>query len=179
MQQQCQSAFTKTHQAMGVGDGRSTRLLGWDRPPPGWVALNTDGSVVLSSASAMAGGILRDSNDRFLRALSANLGDRSITHAELARIYHNLILAWEMGARKVRLQTDSMTAIAIIQTNRDNHPHRTMAASIRQLLERDWEVTLEHVFRESNYVADHMATVGHSLSFGVHVVENPGPNLPY
>ncbi|CAI0399883.1 unnamed protein product [Linum tenue] len=112
-------------------------------------------------------------------AYSVNLGGGSITSAQLAGIAHGLQIAWGRGCRKVALQTDSSTAISLIQSANTTHPHHTLVDFIRRLLEREWEVSVSHVFREANFVADHLASVGHSLSMGVHVLDYPGPALRY
>ncbi|CAN1186812.1 hypothetical protein LINPERPRIM_LOCUS11053, partial [Linum perenne] len=35
--------------------------------------------------------------------------------------------------------------------------------------ERNWDVTISHIFREGNRVADLLAHHGHTLDFGLHV----------
>ncbi|CAL1381562.1 unnamed protein product [Linum trigynum] len=77
MKQQCHLALNKVQEAMGSGGERSSRLVSWERPSPGWIALNTDGSVILASGSATLGGVLRDSEDRFMRAFSIWVADLS------------------------------------------------------------------------------------------------------
>ncbi|CAL1378980.1 unnamed protein product [Linum trigynum] len=96
----------------------------WQSPPPGWIAVNTDGS----GTSSGTGGVIRGSDGWFIKAFSTNL----------AGIAQGLHSAWETGARKVKLQTDY-------------HPHYTMVSAIHRLLERGWEVSIDHVFREGNY----------------------------
>ncbi|CAL1355372.1 unnamed protein product [Linum trigynum] len=166
------------------GDSASeTRLICWQRPPPGWVCVNSDGSVVLAQGSSAAGGVIRDSDGRFVIAYAVNLGGGSVTSAELAGIAHGLQLAWDRGHRQVIVQTDSSTALAIIQAadiwHHNGIAHHTMVSYIRSLLARDWEVSLGHVFREANFVADHVASEAHSLPVGVHVIENPSLSLHY
>ncbi|CAI0464258.1 unnamed protein product [Linum tenue] len=114
-----------------------------------------------------------------LQAFSVNLGGGSITHAELAGIEQGMRLAWEMGIRKLAVQTDSATAISLIQEDPSSHPHRMLVKSIRRSLSLEWEVTIDHVFREGNFVADFLASRGHALPVGLHVVDVPGPILGY
>ncbi|CAN1144174.1 Putative ribonuclease H protein At1g65750 [Linum perenne] len=49
----------------------------------------------------------------------------------------------------------------------------------RELLRRNWEVQILHVYRESNHVADYLANVGHSCPLGFHSVEQSDPNFCY
>ncbi|CAN1122587.1 hypothetical protein LINPERPRIM_LOCUS2809 [Linum perenne] len=37
---------------------------------------------------------------------------------------------------------------------------------------RDWELTIRHVYREANYVADHLANRGHEFSRGSHLIDS-------
>ncbi|CAN1778830.1 Putative ribonuclease H protein At1g65750 [Linum perenne] len=105
------------------------------------------------------GGLLRDGNGRFLQAFSANIGDCSITRAELRAIVQGLRLAWSTGIRKVVVQSDSRAALAICRMN--------------------WEVSLVHVFREANFAADYLANLGHSCSVGLHLYSHPDPTLAH
>ncbi|CAN1131702.1 hypothetical protein LINPERPRIM_LOCUS13950 [Linum perenne] len=48
-----------------------------------------------------------------------------------------------------------------------------------ELLRRNWEVQILHVYRESNHAADFLANVGHSCPLGFHSIEQSDPNLYY
>ena len=45
--------------------------------------------------------------------------------------------------------------------------------AILELLSRDWEVRLSHVFREANGVADFMASLAKGLSIRCHKFQSP------
>ncbi|CAI0545592.1 unnamed protein product [Linum tenue] len=143
------------------------------------MCVNTDGSVIQSQSSTSAGGVIRDDNGRFVKAFAVNLGGGSITRAELAGIEHGVKLAWAAGASKVLIQTDSTTAISLIESATQEHPHYRHIAEIRRWISRDWQVKLEHVYRETNYTADYLASLGHSLPIGLHVYELPSSTMAY
>ncbi|CAI0403203.1 unnamed protein product [Linum tenue] len=86
-------------------------------------------------------------------------------------------MAWEEGARQVEVQTDSRTALELIRESVGTHPHHILISQIRQLLSRDWQVELKHVYREGNVAADFLASLGHSLSVGEHTITAPSPTL--
>ncbi|CAN1343202.1 Putative ribonuclease H protein At1g65750 [Linum perenne] len=44
---------------------------------------------------------------------------------------------------------------------------------------RDWEVSIHHIYREANYAADYLASFGHSLCYGIHVLDAPDRSLLY
>ncbi|CAL1403368.1 unnamed protein product [Linum trigynum] len=179
LREQILKAFEKERNIFGDGGLRVRCEIGWQPPAPGWVCVNTDGSVNSFPESTACGGIVRGDDGRFIRAFTANLGGGSITRAELTRIVYGLKLAWEEGARKVVLQTDSATAKSLIETVSPNHPHYTRVAEIQRWLDRPWTVRIDHVYREANYVADHLASVGHSAPTVYHIINSPSSNLAY
>ncbi|CAI0476840.1 unnamed protein product [Linum tenue] len=65
----------------------------------------------------------------------------------------------------------------LIRESAGTHPHYILISQIRQLLSRDWQVVLKHVFREGNMAADYLASLGHSLSVGEHAITTPFPTL--
>ncbi|CAI0393757.1 unnamed protein product [Linum tenue] len=84
-----------------------------------------------------------------------------------------------MGIRKLIVQTDSQTAIRLITTAGLRHPHSAMIQEARRLLAQEWEVELLHVFREGNVVADYLASLGHGLPPGDHIINTPYHMLSY
>ncbi|CAN1746203.1 Putative ribonuclease H protein At1g65750 [Linum perenne] len=49
--------------------------------------------------------------------------------------------------------------------------------TFEDLSRRDWEVTINHIFRESNFLADSLAAKGHSVPLGTHAVEASDPTV--
>ncbi|CAN0927561.1 Putative ribonuclease H protein At1g65750 [Linum grandiflorum] len=92
--------------------------------------------------------------------------------AELRAIVDGLHIAWNWGARKVIVQTDSLAATILAeQRETTDHQHAQLVMQIQELLQRDWEVKIAHIFREGNFLAGHLAGRGHSLPLGTHSVE--------
>ncbi|CAN1744712.1 Putative ribonuclease H protein At1g65750 [Linum perenne] len=46
-------------------------------------------------------------------------------------------------------------------------------------LKRDWEVKLSHVYREANHAADHLASRGHTVTRGCHLIDPTDGSLAY
>ncbi|CAN1828517.1 Putative ribonuclease H protein At1g65750 [Linum perenne] len=126
----------------------------------------------MSTGSAGAGGVLRMNDGQVIHAFSANLGGCSITRAEMRAIVEGTTMAWDLGIRKLAIQTDSIAAVRILQDrSRQDHQHANLARRFQELVGWDWEVSLIHVYRESNFLADSLAAMAHSLPFGTHLVE--------
>ncbi|CAN0911179.1 Putative ribonuclease H protein At1g65750, partial [Linum grandiflorum] len=160
-------------QAVHTGSSTTTVVnFSWLSPSHEWVAPNFDGSVILEAGKAAAGGLFRDSDGRCLAAYSMNLEICSITRAELRAAVTWLQIAWERGYRRVRvLQLDSRVAIQLLLGDGElTHQHSSEVASFCEMLDRDWLIKVEHIYREGNRAADYLAALCHSLPSGVYSI---------
>ena len=87
---------------------------------------------------ASAGGVIRDSNGKWLGGFAFNIRSCSITDAELWGIHEGLLLAWDLGLKKVLLESDSACAVEMIL----KHPnpviqHKHIISRIRDLLNNE------------------------------------------
>ncbi|CAI0549764.1 unnamed protein product [Linum tenue] len=78
-----------------------------------------------------------------------------------------------MGFRQVQVQTDSLSAIQLIGSAGERHPHLALVSKVRRLQALEWQVEVVHVYREGNVVADYLASLGHGRSPGDHFVDAP------
>ncbi|CAN1187916.1 Putative ribonuclease H protein At1g65750 [Linum perenne] len=160
------------------GLARQTQLIAWRPGEEGWFTLNTDGSRISQSGATAIGGIIRDSTGKLVRAFCANVGNCSITRAELRAIVEGLKLAWSLGIKKVDVQSDSAAAVAMLQAGAHSaHKHVALVAEFLEIRARPWEISLNHIFREANCSADYLANLGHSFWFGFHVFDYPISSL--
>ncbi|CAN0926318.1 Putative ribonuclease H protein At1g65750 [Linum grandiflorum] len=159
---------------------RQTQLIGWRPGDEGWFTLSTDGSFRSPSKAAAAGGIIRTDTGRFVKAFAANLGSCSITRAEMRAIVDGLQLVWSLGIRRVRVQSDSRAAIAILKRDSDlDHQHAALVLQFKELCSRHWEVHISHIYREANNAADYLANLGHSFVYGMHILDSPDRGLSH
>lgn len=65
----------------------------------------------------------------------------------------------------VLLESNSLSAVALVNKGRSlrGNDHGGLSRVIFSRLERDWEVIVSHVFRESNRAADCLAGLGMGL----------------
>ncbi|CAN0919394.1 Putative ribonuclease H protein At1g65750 [Linum grandiflorum] len=107
-----------------------------------------------------------------------NLGIFCITRAELRAVVIGLQLAWERVYRKVRVQLDSQAAIQLLLVEREiTHQYSSEVLSFHEMLERDWVVKVEHIYRECNRPADLLDGLGHKLPIDVHQICTTDPTL--
>ncbi|CAN1153629.1 Putative ribonuclease H protein At1g65750 [Linum perenne] len=155
-------------------------LIAWRPGEEGWATLNTDGSRLQHSGATAIGGLIRDEKGSFVRAFCANIGDCSITRAELRAIVEGVQLAWNLGFKKVAIQSDSRATVAILQSEvASAGQHTALVAEFQDLMMRDWEVSLSHIYREANCTADYLANLGHSYDVGLYLFNSPDSALAH
>ncbi|CAN0881663.1 hypothetical protein LINGRAHAP2_LOCUS14364, partial [Linum grandiflorum] len=88
--------------------------IGWWLGAEGWFTLNTDGSLCSPSKAVADSGLIRPDTGRFIKAFTANLGSCLITPYEMRVIVDGLQVVWFLGIRQIRVQSDSIAAIAIL-----------------------------------------------------------------
>ncbi|CAN1756518.1 Putative ribonuclease H protein At1g65750, partial [Linum perenne] len=153
----------------------------WRAGPEGWLIVNTDGSVQGINGKAAAGGLLRDEAGNCLFAFAINLGNCSITRAEIRGALEGIRAAWREGFRKVEEQIDSQAAIAILLDKNQllDHQHGIEVLEFRDWVAKDWDLRLKHIYREANQAADYLANLGHTLPMGCHSISCSDCNLAY
>lgn len=83
--------------------------------------LNSDGAYRISLGQATAGGALRNASNRWLGGFSMQLGACTSYRAELWVVYKGLLLAWELGFKRIIIQVDSLLLVRVITSS--NHTH--------------------------------------------------------
>ncbi|CAN1121936.1 Putative ribonuclease H protein At1g65750 [Linum perenne] len=131
-------------------------------------------------SNAATGGLIRNADGRCLFAFTMNLGNCSITRAEMMGAIEGLRWSWDAGFRKVILQLDSQAAINLLTTEDVTRTlHALEAASFKELQNRNWEVVIRHTYREGNKAADFLASMGYGYPFGSHNFPTSDCNLGY
>ncbi|CAI0390754.1 unnamed protein product [Linum tenue] len=83
-----------------------------------------------------------------------------------------------MGHRRVRVELDSSCAVQLLRSkDRPDHHHAALIDRFQDLLARNWEESVSHIYREGNQCVDALAKRGHSLPFGFHRIEVSDPGL--
>ncbi|RYQ87637.1 hypothetical protein Ahy_B09g095159 [Arachis hypogaea] len=158
----------------------STCLIGWSHPNGEDVKLNVDGSWFSERNNAACGGVFRDSAGRFLKGYSCNLGNCSITHAELWAVIHGMNIATRNGYQHLVVESDSTAAISFINHGcPPAHSCAPLIQDIRNLVTRFQHITWSHALREANTVADLLAKKGQDLELGLHLFDKATPDISY
>ncbi|KAF7817750.1 hypothetical protein G2W53_023205 [Senna tora] len=173
-----QLVYLKEARALNVKQSRFQKPndsnRGWRPPDANMVKVNVDGSCWENDMSISCGGVIRDAESRWIVGFAKNLSKGNVLLAELWGIRLGIQTATDNGLFYITLESDSLVAINMIKGNTSNsHPLYPMVVVIRRMLESLEEVSLVHVSRNANKVADAMAKQGHLLPFGDFLYEEP------
>ncbi|KAH9734521.1 putative ribonuclease H protein [Citrus sinensis] len=155
------------------GHERIIKWLKWMAPPWPFFKLNTDGARKISG-NASAGGLIRNYCGEWVHGFGMNIGHCTITGAELWGLLQGLQLAWNIGIRQLLVEVDSRCITEILTTD-TNHPNAnsSLIQGIKRLLNMEWQVSLSHSYRETNFAAGYLTNQALLLPLGVHVFPTP------
>ncbi|KAL0291574.1 UNVERIFIED_CONTAM: putative ribonuclease H protein [Sesamum calycinum] len=132
-------------------------------PSPSWFKLNTDGSSLGNLGLAGAAGIIRDSAGYVHLAYQFALGTGTSVLAELTAAWWGMELALTHVLAPLVVEVDATTVISLLKSRASGKwevQHLIMRiVCLQQLLVAD----VQHVFREANGAADHLAKGAASL----------------
>ena len=103
-----------------------------------------------------------------------NIGECPVVMAELWGLYQGLILAWDVGIKRLLVEVDSLCISQMI-AKQEVVPNvfYALVAAMRELLSRNWQVSLTHIFRKANLATYFMANMTHSTPPGLHLFTSP------
>ena len=141
---------------------RVPQLIHWKAPPHPYLKLNFDGSALDNPGLVGAGGVLRDHQGRWISRFSARVGLVTNNMAELATVRQGLAMAWNAGVKLLQLELDSRVVLTWLTNKNMNYPTNMLPLiyDCRNLLDQEWEVHVQHVYREANGCADALAKRG-------------------
>ncbi|KAH9670623.1 putative ribonuclease H protein [Citrus sinensis] len=159
--------------SLSLTNKKVNKWIGWSPPNWPWYKLNSDGACKVNGVAA-AGGLIRDHSGHWVAGFGMNIGNCSVTTAELWGLYQGLTLAWNKGIRWLCVEVDSRCVTQLVKNNMVNpNEFSTLIRAIQELIRRNWRVEITHVYREANFAADYLATLACCLPLGLHVLNSP------
>ena len=144
-------------------------MVGWMPPRVGWMKMKTDGSSHGNPGPAAAGGVLRNGEGEWCGGFALNIGRCGAPLAELWGVYYGLVAAWEKWISRLEFEVDSKEVVEFLTTGiGDTHPLSVLVRMCYGFLNKDWEVHIVYVYRETNRLADGLANLAFFLPFGFH-----------
>ncbi|CAI9105936.1 OLC1v1004973C1 [Oldenlandia corymbosa var. corymbosa] len=126
----------------GACVGWEERCIHWIPPPVDWVKVNSNGSVDPSIGVGYAGGVIRDCHGRWLEGFMMKVGFCTITGAELWGLFQALVLAWDLGYKKVKAEVDSSSVVLMVKGDEEvlGAELAEIPASVLQLFDSEMKV---------------------------------------
>lgn len=119
------------------------------------IKINTDEAANRNPRWVGAGCVLRDAQRRWIVGAIRNLGITISVNAELLTIHQGLTLTWEKGYMNVVPEMDLKVVIDLIMNNKVIIGYNRVLVDIyKALIEQDWIVEIQHIYREVNRMAD-------------------------
>ncbi|VFQ84939.1 unnamed protein product [Cuscuta campestris] len=131
----------------------------WQKPDNDTFCLNVDGSV--DGTGASCGGVLRGHDGNWIGGFMCSCNTKHPTVAEAWAVLQGLKWAWKKGLRKLIVQCDSLECVEWIHGRHTTRgPAREVIEACQSWMGRDWNVTICHILRGQNKVADLLARMG-------------------
>ncbi|KAF7805280.1 non-LTR retroelement reverse transcriptase-like [Senna tora] len=144
----------------------------WNPPCNGWIKLNVDGSYWQHTDTISCGGVLRDEQGRWIKGFTKKMGRGNSNLAEAWAVLTGLKMAWDMKIDRIHVEADSLNIVNMIKDGVDvAHPLGVIVDKIREFCAKDWAVYIDHVFRESNRVANALANWAQVLPTGFNMYD--------
>lgn len=133
----------------------------WERPPRGWIKLNTDGSSLGNLGTAGGGGLVRDDSGQWLAGFSQRIGITSSFMAELWALRDGLKCCIDQNFEVVVVELDARAVIDILSNlNSPNLVVCSLVDDCRWMIAQIPQVLIKHCYREANRCADRLANMG-------------------
>ncbi|KAL4330163.1 hypothetical protein AHAS_Ahas13G0372600 [Arachis hypogaea] len=142
--------------------------IGWEPPMADCLKLNVDESVSSLVSAASCGSLIRDYQGRVTADFMLNLGKCSIIMAEIWGLYVRIKLAFDLGVRKLMIETDSVCAFCFVQTQTSvNGVGTPLLQAMKLLLAQSWSMQIHHIYGKRNVCANLLAKKAQSILMGL------------
>ena len=125
----------------------ATIWLGCEPPQEGWCKLNTDGCWKRNQVVAGGGGVIRDDKGNWMGGFAIKMGACSETEAKVWAVIHGLRYAWDRGIGSLM---PHLLCNWKENKNDGGSQYSNLLDGYGRLLEREWQVSVQHVYWETN-----------------------------
>ena len=108
--------------------------VAWQKPPTGWVKLNTDGSSFGNPGQSGGGGLLRDAEGRWIIGFARNYGNLNSIMAELWAFRDGLLLAKDQEIENLIVEIDALAVVHLMHNCTVNQSLEPLLTDCRNLL---------------------------------------------
>ncbi|CAL9018329.1 unnamed protein product [Prunus brigantina] len=91
-----------------------------------------------------------------------------------SRVNNSGCIAAELGLHQIIVNSDSALVVDMINGDWvDSRPMSVLLTKCRELWKSQWNCSILHVYRETNFAADFLAKIGHHKDLGYHELSSP------
>ncbi len=151
-----------------VNSPKQPILIGWEPPTPGFIKLNTDGSVSENPGLAIVGSLLRDHNGGWVQGFTRHINWTNSLAAELWGLRDGLHLTRNLNIHKLLVEIDAKAVVDLVESqnelmlNSHGHPYSNLISDCRFLLLYFEKVHFQHIHLEKNFSARYLGKgLGH------------------
>lgn len=133
---------------------RVIKIVKWIFPTEGWCKLNTNGASKGNPGQAGCGDLIRDASGAWIAGFAMNIVIYTAFVAELWGVLKDMEVAWNIGIRKIIIESDSTSVINFLRQGKVTTSSNKFFKRIFYWQKKEWEVTYSHVLREGNACTD-------------------------
>ena len=132
----------------------------WEKPPIGWIKLNTNGSIIGCIERTGCGGVVRDEHGNWVVRFTRHVGATNTFAAELWGLRDGLLLCSSLNISCLIVEIDAKVIVDAIKNSAYvNQIISPILDYCRQLMTGFQQVQLKHCYRQANRCADLMARI--------------------
>ena len=98
----------------------------------------------------------------------------SVIVAELWGVYQDLMMAWDHNVCWLLVEVNSQCVVQQLNNLEEiNNEYSPLVSSIKELIHRNWHISVNHIYREANFTADSIANYATDFPIGLHKLSSP------
>ena len=124
--------------------------VAWEKPPIGWLKLNSDGSALGNLGKAGGGGLIHDHQGNWIRGYARSLGNTNSFIAELWALRDGLTIAKELRINNLIVEIDALSVVMLMNNSSAKLLMEPLLSDCSNLLKDMPNKQIVHTFREAN-----------------------------
>ena len=124
--------------------------VAWEKPPIGWLKLNSDGSALGNPGKVRGGGLIRDHQGNWIRGYARSLGNTNSFITELWALRDGLTIAKELRINNLIVEMDALSVVMLMNNSLAKLLMEPLLSDCSNLLKDMPNKRIVHAFQEAN-----------------------------
>jgi ribonuclease HI len=158
-----------------VGVSNRSKIDSWEKPPPGFIKVNTDGAFSVSLSSGATGVVIRREDGSFVQASARRLSSVASALVAEAEAFRDGARSVPSGTREgVIIETDSQELVSLWRSRKEGRSEvAAILQDVQDISTNFSSFTVKHICRTANAAAHTCASNSPSGSVSVWVSQPP------